>query len=120
MAKTPDNIEITIRAKIGCLSTDCPERKGDACRHDCDGTLDNLVRDLTKVGPMPKSEARRRIIELIAEELRQVRMQYDMFEHLAEVDTMETPPRKFVTWRGWKMIRNVITDRIEKLTGQRQ
>lgn len=108
------------KAKISCLSIDCPERRGDACRHDLDGTRDNLVRDLGKVHPMPKSEIRRRIEELIAEELRQVRMQYDAYEHLNQTDDMEPGNPKFVTWRGWKMVRNVITDRIEAITGSRQ
>lgn len=107
------------KIKISCLSIDCPERKGDACRHDLDGTLDNLVRDVTKVHPISKGEARKRITDLIAEELRQVRTQYELFEFQKGIDTMETPPREYVTWRGWKMVRNVITDRIEKLTGNR-
>lgn len=105
---------------ITCLSIDCPERKGDACRHDLDGTLDNLVRDLSSVVVRPKSYVRERITALVAEELRQVRMQYDAMEFAKQIDDMETPAREYVTWRGWKMVRNVITDRIEKLTGHRQ
>lgn len=98
--------------KIGCTSLDCPERRGDACRHDLEGTLDNLVRDISKAQPMSKSEARHRVNDLIAEELRQVRNAYDMMEFL-------DPKHILVTWRGWKGIRNVLTDRIEVKTGSR-
>jgi hypothetical protein len=107
------------KLKISCLSIDCPERRGDSCQFDADGTLDNLVRDVTKVHPMSKGEARSRITKLIAMELRQVRMTYEAMEFAKGIDTMETPPREYVTWRGWKMVRNVISDRIEKLTGGR-
>lgn len=98
--------------KIGCLSIDCPERRGDACRHDLDGTIDNFVRDLGGVFPLPKSTIRSRLNEIIAEELRQVRMQYDLFEHLEGDLGTEN-------WMKWKQIRNVITDRIEKIIGRR-
>lgn len=107
-------------AKVTCLSSDCPERRGDACQYDLDGTIENLVRDVSKAMPMPKSEARRRIKNLVANELRLVRGKYDLMEHAKGVDNMEKPAREYVTWRGWKMVRNVITDRIEQLTGQRQ
>lgn len=53
-------------------------------------------------------------------ELRAIRDKYDEMEMRGGMDSFENPPREFVTWRGWKMVRNVITDRIEELTGQRQ
>lgn len=105
---------------ITCTDMNCPERQDDACQFDLDGTLDNLVRDLTKAHPRSKSEARRRIRSLIVAELQRIRGEYDLMEFLNEIDNFQDPPREYVTWRGFKRIRNVITDRIESITGERQ
>lgn len=59
------------------------------------------------------------IEKIIAQEHRDIRAVYDHMEEVAGTDSMEGN-RPFVTFRGWKMIRNVITDRIEELTGERQ
>ena len=77
-----------------CESKDCPLPTGGRC--------------FTALGP---------IITEVVRELREARKIYDIMESNNEVDTMEDPPRPFVTWRGWKMIRNPISDRIEELTG---
>jgi hypothetical protein len=79
---------------------------------------DQLVRDACTIGYYgPKSEYRRRLRAHVANELRGIRDQYDRMEeremHLSE-------PEREVTWKGWKWVRNVITDRIEELTGKRQ
>lgn len=64
-------------------------------------------------------EAEQAILQWHTDELKKIRDVYDKMELRHEVDTMEQPHREFVTWRGWKMVRNVITDRIEELTGKR-
>jgi hypothetical protein len=77
-----------------CDMPDCPITTGGKCWRE--------------LGP---------IVEEVVRELRNARKIYDLMESNKELDTMETPPRPFVTWRGWKMIRNPISDRIEELTG---
>lgn len=52
-------------------------------------------------------------------EMRAIRKVYDDMELEEPIDHFEKPPRPFVTWRGWKMVRNVITDRLEEITGSR-
>ncbi len=85
-----------MRVKVTCLGIDCPERTGGKCWAELNTTTMEVVR-----------------------ELRVVRKIYDDLESSDLRDTMEPGDPKFVTWRGWKMIRNVITDRIEELTGSR-
>jgi hypothetical protein len=82
--------------KTLCLSVDCPERTGGKCWSELGTTNQEIVR-----------------------EFRVVRKLYEQFESDGLQDTMEDPPRPYVTWRGWKLIRNVITDRIEEITGSR-
>lgn len=77
-----------------CTDTDCPYRTGGLCWKD--------------LGP---------IVSEVIKELREARAVYDRMESDNEEDTFESPPRPFVTWRGWKMIRNPISDRIEELSG---
>lgn len=77
-----------------CKIPDCPLATGGKCWND----LPLAVREPVR-------------------ELRVIRALYDEMESLGELDDMEEPPCKFVTWRGWKMIRNPISDRIETLTG---
>ncbi len=52
-------------------------------------------------------------------ELRAIRTLYDNFELDGLIDSMEVPARPYVTWRGWKLVRNPISDRIEEITGSR-
>ena len=80
--------------KEHCMIPDCPALTGGKCWREIPENLKEAVR-----------------------ELRDVRKVYDDFEAAGLVDTTEG--QKFVTWRGWKMIRNVITDRIEQITGSR-
>lgn len=105
--------------KFRCDDISCPERRGDACKHDLEGTMQNMVRDFTSVTVRSKGEVQERILDYVAEELRQIRNEYEYMESLYAVDTFESPHRVYVTWRGWKWIRNVISDRIEYLTGDR-
>ena len=79
-----------------CGIPDCPDRTGGRCFKD-------LGREVTEV----------------VRELRAIRTMYDQFETDGLIDSMESPPRPYVTWRGWKLIRNVISDRIEELTESR-
>lgn len=79
-----------------CEVPDCPQRTGGTC-----------WRELT----IEQRESVR--------ELRAIRTVYDQFETDGLIDGMESPPRPYVTWRGWKLIRNVISDRIEEITGSR-
>jgi hypothetical protein len=79
-----------------CGIPDCPDRTGGRC-------FKVLGHELTEV----------------VRELRAIRTVYDNFETDGLIDNMETPPRPYVTWRGWKLIRNVISDRIEEITESR-
>lgn len=79
-----------------CTSPDCSFHTGGTCFMD-------LTREQVEV----------------VRELRAIRNVYDQFELDGLIDTMESPPRPYVTWRGWKLVRNVITDRIEEITGSR-
>jgi len=51
--------------------------------------------------------------------LREVRAVYDRMEESKQYDTFEGPEVPFVSWRGWKMVRNELTDRIEAICGVR-
>lgn len=79
-----------------CKTPDCPALTGGKCWRVLAPEVKEVVR-----------------------ELRAVRNMYDQFELDGLIDTMESPPRPYVTWRGWKLVRNVITDRIEELTESR-
>lgn len=79
-----------------CHEKDCPYLTGGKCWSELGFTEKECVR-----------------------ELRAVRKVYDDMELEAGIDTFEHPPKPYVTWRGWKMVRNVITDRIEEITGSR-
>lgn len=79
-----------------CQMPDCSEKTGGKC-----------FRDLTTEQ-----------VESVRE-LRAIRKVYDDMELDGGIDTMESPPRPYVTWRGWKMVRNVISDRIEEITESR-
>lgn len=79
-----------------CSATDCPQHTGGKCQTELGHTIMEVIR-----------------------ELRVIRGLYDQFESDHLMDSIETPPREFVTWRGWKMVKNVITDRIEELSGSR-
>lgn len=79
-----------------CDIKDCTERTGGTCFLELQQEQIEVVR-----------------------ELRAIRKVYDDMELEAGIDTMEHPPKPYVTWRGWKMVRNVITDRIEEITGSR-
>lgn len=82
--------------KRKCNIPDCPELTNGKCWRDLPESTREVVR-----------------------EFRVVRGIYDNMESLGARDSMEPGDPKFVTWRGWKMVRNVITDRIEELTGSR-
>lgn len=79
-----------------CDIPDCPDRTDGKCFRDLNPTTMEVVR-----------------------ELRVIRKLYDDLESSDLRDTMEPGNPKFVTWRGWKMVRNPISDRIEELTGSR-
>lgn len=84
------------KTKVTCLGIDCPERTGGRCWAE-----------------LPKQTCE------IVRELRVIRSLYDDLESSNLTDSMEPGNPKFVTWRGWKMVRNPISDRIEELTGSR-
>lgn len=84
------------RSRTICASVDCPERTGGKCWAE----LGEINREVVR-------------------ELRVIRQLYDRLESDHLIDKMETPEREYVTWRGWKMIRNPISDRIEEITGSR-
>lgn len=79
-----------------CDIKDCPERTGGKCWSDIPADMIEAVR-----------------------EMRAIRKVYDDMELEGGIDTMERPAQPYVTWRGWKMIRNTITDRIEEITESR-
>lgn len=81
---------------MNCNIADCTDRSGGLCFRDLTSGQVESVR-----------------------ELRAIRTMYDSFETDGLIDNMESPPRPFITWRGWKLIRNVITDRIEEITESR-
>lgn len=79
-----------------CDIKDCPERSGGRCFVLMTPAEIDVVR-----------------------ELRAIRKVYDDMELEHGIDEFERPPKPYVTWRGWKMVRNVISDRIEEITGSR-
>lgn len=81
---------------MSCNIPDCTDRSGGVCFSTLTSEQVESVR-----------------------ELRAIRTVYDNFETDGLIDDMESPPRPYVTWRGWKLIRNVITDRIEEITESR-
>lgn len=81
---------------MSCDVKDCTEHSGGKCFNDLTSEQVESVR-----------------------EMRAIRKVYDDMELEGGIDTAESPQRPFVTWRGWKMIRNVITDRIEEITESR-
>jgi len=74
-------------------------------------TIDEMVRDFTQVMPMPKSEVRRRINKLLAQQ-----KQETVEEVIREINRIEncqseTTPEE---WRLFKHIRNNLRDKFIK------
>ena len=109
---------LLMKANITCLDINCPERHGDACQFDIDSTFDNLVRDITKVQPMSKSEARSRISKLIALYTGRVLDEQQALMLEEEVRYSGITKRKHVSWSFLHKMLSVPITQISKLRGK--